>query len=169
MPTASVNAVNTQALDDQANQRLGRLEGALLALKPQIEAMVAIQSKLTTQVPNHANSNPQAAPRGAQTPGAELKSFEGLRSSSAIASRLRHVLDAAHRILNEETLPVLDTVRVVRKIMRVSKAMRLENPEVITEDATSTQLVYEAETDQIRERLIGCGMMLIQHNKEPLR
>ncbi|CAK9089056.1 Uncharacterized protein SCF082_LOCUS42035 [Durusdinium trenchii] len=76
MPTASVNAVNTQALDDQANQRLGRLEGALLALKPQIEAMVAIQSKLTTQVPNHANSNPQAAPRGAQTPGAELKGDE---------------------------------------------------------------------------------------------
>lgn len=115
------------------------------------------------------------------------ESFEGLRSSSAIASRLRHVLDAAHRILNEETLPVLDTVRVVRKIMRVSKAMRLENPEVITEECRAdgckpmtdvqearqlasyvyhAQLVYEAETDQIRERLIGCGMMLIQHNKE---
>ena len=33
------------ALDEQANQRLGRLENALLALKPQIEAMVSLQSK----------------------------------------------------------------------------------------------------------------------------
>ncbi|CAJ1360484.1 unnamed protein product [Effrenium voratum] len=34
-------------LDDQASQRLARLENALLALKPQIETMVAVQSKLT--------------------------------------------------------------------------------------------------------------------------
>eukprot|EP00435_Cladocopium_sp_Y103_P047834 s221_g14.t1 len=61
-PTAPSNT--SQALDEQANQRLGRLESALLALKPQIEAMVAIQSKQLTS----ASSNNLAAPRGVSQP-----------------------------------------------------------------------------------------------------
>lgn len=113
--------------------------------------------------------------------------FEGLQSSSEIARRLRHVLDLAHRVLDEDSLPVIDLIRVVRRISRISKAMRLANPELITEECVKdgckpltsaeearqlasyvyhAQLVYESNTDVIRHRLTIRGMMLIQHNKE---
>lgn len=113
--------------------------------------------------------------------------FEGLQSSSEIARRLRHVLDLAHRVLDEDSLPFIDLIRVVRRISRVSKAMRLANPEVITQECLQdgckplssaeearqlasyvyhAQLVYESDTDVVRHRLTTCGMMLIQHNKE---
>lgn len=84
-PTAPSNT--SQALDEQANQRLGRLESALLALKPQIEAMVAIQSKQLTS----ASSNNLAAPRGpamgvCQSPTAD-------KADDAPELRLRRNLD----------------------------------------------------------------------------
>eukprot|EP00434_Breviolum_minutum_P012729 symbB.v1.2.011218.t1/scaffold737.1/size167444/5 len=73
MPMNTAPTNTSQAMDEQANQRLGRLETALLALKPQIEAMVTIQSKQLTS-PATSNSIPAARGlplTGSQTPSAE--------------------------------------------------------------------------------------------------
>lgn len=53
-------------LDEQANQRLARLENALLALKPQIEAMVTLQSKAQA---NSANPGSPTAEKVDPAPG----------------------------------------------------------------------------------------------------
>eukprot|EP00931_Biecheleriopsis_adriatica_P090145 TRINITY_DN64178_c0_g1_i1.p1 TRINITY_DN64178_c0_g1~~TRINITY_DN64178_c0_g1_i1.p1 ORF type:complete len:299 (+),score=66.24 TRINITY_DN64178_c0_g1_i1:82-978(+) len=54
-PVSSLPAADPQ-VDDQSMQRLARLENALLALKPQIEAVVASQSK--AQHTAHLGGNP---------------------------------------------------------------------------------------------------------------
>lgn len=86
VPTPS-NTSQVQALDEQANQRLGRLESALLALKPQIEAMVAIQSKQLT-----ASSNNLPAPRGTIAMGV-CQSPTADKAEDAPELRLRRNLD----------------------------------------------------------------------------
>jgi len=88
MPVNTAPTNTSQAMDEQANQRLGRLESALLALKPQIEAMVTIQSKQLT-APATSNSIPAA--RGLPLTGSLTPSAE--KGEDAPELRLRRNLD----------------------------------------------------------------------------
>ena len=47
-------------------------------------------------------------------PEEDPESYVGLQSSSQIAQRLRHVMGCASRLLDEELLPIVDLIRVVR-------------------------------------------------------